>query len=234
MEFTKLTLLFSVIQFFRYILFAGSAYLFFWKWNNPLTKKYRIQQKDFKSEDLVREFKTSIVTSFIFGIVLAISFYNQRNQLFNLQTPSNLKQFWGWLIFLVLFHDTYFYWMHRLIHHPKLFNLVHKTHHLSKNPSPFAALSFHPIESFLEVAWTIPMARLLPMFTWFIFAFLIVIINVLGHLGVEIYPDFLRKNQITKYLNFSKDHNDHHNYFHGNYGLYFSFWDRIMKTYRNP
>ncbi|MEM6726698.1 MAG: sterol desaturase, partial [Bacteroidota bacterium] len=32
---------------------------------------------------------------------------------------------WIWMFFL---HDTYFYWMHRLMHHPVLFKHVHLVH----------------------------------------------------------------------------------------------------------
>ena len=43
-----------------------------------------------------------------------------------------------WLAFplMLLIHDTYFYWTHRIMHHPKLFNLFHLLHHRSTNPSP--------------------------------------------------------------------------------------------------
>jgi sterol desaturase/sphingolipid hydroxylase (fatty acid hydroxylase superfamily) len=63
----------------------------------------------------------------------------------------------GWLYYFALFpvlffiHDTYFYWIHRLMHHPVLFRWFHLVHHRSTNPSPWAAYAFHPLEAFLEV-----------------------------------------------------------------------------------
>jgi sterol desaturase/sphingolipid hydroxylase (fatty acid hydroxylase superfamily) len=124
--------------------------------------------------------------------------------------------------------------MHRTLHHPRLFSWTHKVHHLSKNPSPFAAMSFQPLEAFLEIVWIVPLAYFLPieMGVWVIFSLIIILINVLGHLGVEIYPRSWQQNRLLKYLNTSTSHNEHHQYFHGNYSLYFSYWDRWMGTFR--
>ncbi len=56
--------------------------------------------------------------------------------------------------------------------------------------------------------------------------------NVYGHLGYELYPKGFNKNRIGKWINTSVNHNQHHQYFKGNYGLYFLWWDRWMKTIR--
>ena len=233
MDFLKLYGFFSLIQFGRYILIAGGAYLFFWSRPNTWTQKKRIQKKDFTPRDLKREFLYSIVSSLIFGLILSFSFPDI-NKVRALQLMTSWPNVLFEVFILVLVHDTYFYWMHRLVHHPLLFNTIHKVHHLSTNPSPFAALSFHPIEALLEIVWICPIAYFFhfEMITWVIFGFVIIFINVLGHLNVEVYSRRWKANAILKYLNYSKDHNDHHKHFHGNYGLYLSIWDRWMKTYR--
>ena len=38
---------------------------------------------------------------------------------------------------------------------------------------------------------------------------------------------------MVKWINTSVAHNQHHQYFTGNYGLYFLFWDRMMGTLRH-
>ena len=59
---------------------------------------------------------------------------------------------WGWfslsVVCAILLHDTYFYWTHRMMHHPKLFRWFHRTHHLSHNPTPWTAYAFDPLEAF--------------------------------------------------------------------------------------
>jgi sterol desaturase/sphingolipid hydroxylase (fatty acid hydroxylase superfamily) len=54
--------------------------------------------------------------------------------------------------------------------------------------------------------------------------------NVLGHLGYEIYPKNWVRLPFLKYKTASTHHNMHHEQFNGNYGLYFTFWDKWMHT----
>lgn len=232
MEFFKLALVFSLIQFLRYFLIAGFFYVVFWKFPNKLTQQRAIQTTPFQKNDLIREFGYSTISSFIFGVILTLAFQKQQNEIYRIDLTLFKTTFW--VLLLILIHDTYFYWMHRLIHHKNIFPYVHKIHHLSRNPSPFAALSFHPYEAVLEIIWIWPLAHFvyIDMGSWVVFGFVIILINVLGHLNVEIYPESWKQNSVLKYLNFSKNHNDHHRYFNDNYGLYFSFWDRFMKTFR--
>jgi sterol desaturase/sphingolipid hydroxylase (fatty acid hydroxylase superfamily) len=56
--------------------------------------------------------------------------------------------------------------------------------------------------------------------------------NVYGHLGYELYPKGFASSRIGLWINTSVNHNQHHQYFNGNYGLYFLWWDRWMGTLR--
>ena len=51
------------------------------------------------------------------------------------------------LFFLVPFiHEVGFYFAHRLLHWPPLYEVAHKLHHRNTNPGPWSGLSMHPIE----------------------------------------------------------------------------------------
>ena len=110
----------------------------------------------------------------------------------------------------------------------------HLVHHKSTNPSPWAAYAFHPLEAIVEAGifvvflFTIPIHK----FHLLIFFFIMIVYNVYGHLGYELYPKGFNKHWLGKWINTSVNHNQHHQYFKGNYGLYFTFWDRIMGTIR--
>ena len=56
------------------------------------------------------------------------------------------------------------------------------------------------------------------------------ILNVLGHLGLELYPSNFVKNPFTFWNNTSTHHNMHHQKYNCNYGLYFNWWDRVFNT----
>lgn len=62
------------------------------------------------------------------------------------------------------------------------------------------------------------------------FLLIMLVHNVYGHTGYEIYPLWVVKSKLGKWLNNSVNHNMHYKYFKGNYGLYFRFWDELLKT----
>jgi len=115
-----------------------------------------------------------------------------------------------------------------------LFNIFHLVHHKSTNPSPFAAYAFHPLEAILEAGIFVVFLFTLPVHFYHLFFFFLfmIIYNVYGHLGWELYPKGFSKHWLGKWINTSVNHNLHHQYFKGNYGLYFLFWDRLMGTIR--
>lgn len=222
----------------RYFFFAGIAYLLYYVvWKKNFSKN-KIQLRYPKPADYRREIGFSVLTILIFS---AVPFIMLNNDSIRVHTTyyKDIHQhglLYFYLAFPIMFfmHDTYFYWMHRLMHHPKLFKTFHLLHHRSVNPSPWAAYAFHPLEAIVEVGivviflFTIPI-HLLHLGLFFIF---MIIYNVYGHLGWELYPKKFSRNRIGKWINTSVSHNQHHQHFKGNYGLYTLTWDRWMGTIR--
>jgi uncharacterized protein (DUF2147 family) len=136
------------------------------------------------------------------------------------------------LVTAIVFHDFYFYWTHRLMHHKKLFKYVHRVHHESTNPSPWAAYAFHPWEALIQALVMPILVFILPLhpLTAFLFLVYMIIRNVIGHLGFEILPKGFTKNRWLNWNTAVMHHNMHHEHFHNNYGLYFTWWDKLMKT----
>jgi sterol desaturase/sphingolipid hydroxylase (fatty acid hydroxylase superfamily) len=175
-----------------------------------------------------------VVTAVLFGTLFGVVFGGRPPVLLTRTGWGATLEFCGWLGFVVLLHDTYFYWSHRLLHHRRIFPVVHALHHRSTNPSPFAALAFHPLEAVMQVIWAVPLAVVpIPSLVWLAFSFLAIFVNVLGHCGVEPYPLSWQQHPVLKWLNFATMHNRHHLEFEGNFGLYFSVWDRVMGTSRS-
>ena len=221
------------LHFGRYLLTAGAAWLFFFGWkNNPLTARGRLQPEPFRREDLKRELGASAVTALLIGTLFGLVFGGTQPLPLSHRGLAGFGEFCLWLGFIVLVHDTFFYWSHRLLHHRRVFPLVHALHHRSTNPSPFAALAFHPLEALAQVSWAVPLSFLLPIpsVVWLAFSFLAIFINVLGHCGVEPFPERWQAHPVLKWLNFATMHNRHHLHFERHFGLYFSAWDRLMGT----
>jgi hypothetical protein len=61
---------------------------------------------------------------------------------------------------MIVAHDTWFYWTHRAMHRPRLFRVFHRTHHLSRTPTPWTAYSFSVPEALVQGAF-VPLFLLL-------------------------------------------------------------------------
>ncbi|MFA7273470.1 MAG: sterol desaturase family protein [Crocinitomicaceae bacterium] len=227
-----------VFNLFRYAFFAVLGYFI---WYILFKKKWqfkKIQSVFPKGSDYRREIGYSLVTVILFSIIgyavvsEPISNFTLRYTEFSDRTVG---YWWLSILLMILLHDTYFYWAHRLMHHKKIFNLFHLVHHRSLNPSPWAAYAFHPLEGIIEAGVIFPIVFLIPhhVSAIIVFLFFMIIYNVYGHLGYELYPKGFNKNFIGKWLNTSVNHNQHHEKITGNYGLYFLFWDRWMGTMRD-
>lgn len=217
----------------RYLVAASAAWSFFWSWRaNPWTRAKRLQPVDFTRGDVTRELLTSLRTALVFGALFGVVYAGLPVVPLSQRGALAAVEFSAWLLGLLLVHDTYFYWSHRLAHHPRVFGWLHELHHRSRNPSPFAALSFGVFDAVVQVAWAVPLVRFVPVpsLVWLVFSFVAIGINVIGHCGVEPYPLSWQRHPALKWLNFATMHNQHHLALRGNYGLYFSAWDRWMGT----
>ncbi len=237
MQFSDYFFLFSLIGV-RYLMLAAILFLLFYVIGKRKWQFKKIQQRFPRAKDYLREIGFSIASIAIFAAVPFVLLFNDSIRPHTTYFEKMDK--YGWLYFYAAFpimffmHDTYFYWMHRLMHHPKLFRAVHLVHHKSVNPSPWAAYAFHPLEAIVEAGiaaiflFTIPIHKVhLGLFFLFMITY-----NVYGHLGWELYPKGFSKSRIGRWINTSINHNQHHQYFKGNYGLYTLIWDRWMGTIR--
>ncbi len=224
-----------IISVVRYIVFGGLAFLFFYVLFRNKSLFAKIQQKWPAKADYVREVFYSLLTFIIFAItplVLNEPHIKPYTSIYRNLHDHSMLYFWLLFPVMLLVHDTYFYWAHRIMHHPRLFSFFHVVHHKSTNPSPWASFSFQPAEAFVESGIIYLFAFLFPVHLIHIMVFLVfmTIYNVYGHLGFELFPKGANTHWLFKWFNTSVNHNMHHQYFKGNYGLYFTWWDRIMKT----
>jgi lathosterol oxidase len=223
------------LSLIRYFILAGIPFMLFYKVFTAWFNDNKIQNRKANVKDFLREIGHSLQTTAVFAVIGYLALYSPVKNYTKLYTDINAyPSWWIWvsLIISLIIHDTYFYWMHRLLHHKKLFKLAHVVHHQSTNPSPWASYSFHFIEAWTEGAVLFVIMFLIPMHPLTVVLFTIVgfIINVYGHLGYEIAPKQLRNSVLFEVLNTSVHHNVHHSKFKGNYGLYFRVWDRLMGT----
>jgi sterol desaturase/sphingolipid hydroxylase (fatty acid hydroxylase superfamily) len=232
---TKIFFINFIFLTLRYVFFSGIAFGIFWVWKKKYFEPHRIQSKFPKAQKIQSEIKYSISTFFIFALV-GVGIYVARTtgytKIYLSISDYGYMYFFFTIILSIVLHDAYFYFMHKLMHHKFLFKHVHMVHHNSINPSPFAAFSFHPLEAILEAGIVPLIVVSFPIHPLAILSLLLFMtaLNVLGHLGYELYPSNFVRSKWTNWNNTSTHHNMHHQKFNCNYGLYFNWWDKLFNT----
>ncbi|MGJ4751772.1 sterol desaturase family protein [Leptospira kmetyi] len=223
-----------LIDFLRYLLFASVAFLFFYVWKHPFQSR-KIQKRTVSNSQYKREFLYSVSSVFVYTGVTFIVFLLRKYGYFKFYDRIE-EHGWTYLISstiaILVIQDFYFYWTHRLMHTRLFFKAVHKVHHESITPSPWAAYSFSPWEALIHALIMPIVAFLFPIHPLALMIFMTfqIVRNVLGHSGYEIFPSWMISNRILKFINTNTNHDMHHQTFRHNYGLYTTIWDSLFGT----
>lgn len=167
------------IVLLRYLIIAAIAFLIFYQLKRQAWTYKKIQLRFPISRDYIREILYSVVTAVIFTLVGYLIFmtpFRTFTKLYTQLDEYGLSYFFFSIILMLLIHDTYFYWTHRAMHHPRLFAILHRVHHLSTNPSPWAAFAFHPLEAVVEAGIILVLALIMPVHAYSIALFLLFMI----------------------------------------------------------
>jgi lathosterol oxidase len=222
---------------FWYVGLALTLWLAFYIVLRKVLARRKISGKGPRPWQISRELRHSLRSIVVYGLVdipLVYAAWSGWTRLY-----SHIDQYgWAWYVasigVMIVIHDAYFYWTHRTMHHKLFYRWMHRTHHLSTDPTPWAAYAFSPAEAFVQagiapvIIFTVPVHPT----AFALFMFWQISFNVFGHNGYEIYPRWFLRTPLGFILNTPTHHNLHHEKFRGNYGLYFNVWDRLMGTNR--
>ncbi len=221
----------------RYVVAAGLftiALLVFRSW----ARRKKIQGRRATRKDYTREIASSLRTSVVFALTTFLTLALREFGLVEvkLETFTLLTVLWQTALMIVV-HDAYFYWMHRGLHHKRLFRVTHLHHHKSRTPTPWTAYSFSTWEAVTEALFipifmlaTSTMGIAMTGLAIFLFLWHMIFRNVIGHLGVELYPAGWADSRWLGWWNTTTHHDLHHSSGNKNFGLYFTWWDRWMGT----
>ncbi len=218
-----------------YALLASAAWLFFFVAFRGAMARRKVSRLDPTRRQVAREVLHSLRSVAVFGLVTGAVVYAGLCGWTRLYRRVD-EYGRAWLLLsvgvMVLMHDTYFYWAHRLMHHRRLFRLLHRTHHLSTSPTLWAAYAFSPLEALVQAGIGPLIVFTVPTHPAAFGAFMLwqVAVNVLGHCGHEIFPRWFLRSPAGLVLNSVTHHTLHHEKVGSNYGLYFNVWDRLMGT----
>jgi sterol desaturase/sphingolipid hydroxylase (fatty acid hydroxylase superfamily) len=220
-----------------YILAASLFYCWLYLWKKDALQHSKTQTEELTAAQIKRELIYGVVSLIVFAstgfIVYLLYHYGYSQVYLDIWKYGAIYLFIS-SVLMIFFHDLYFYWTHRMLHLPGWWKKIHHIHHLSSNTSPFTAVSFHPVEAIIQAAVLPLIIVLIPAHPFAIFFFLLYMVykNVRGHAGYEFTNAANRKNKWNQLHSYAIHHNMHHLHGTGNYGLYFTIWDRLMKTFR--
>jgi sterol desaturase/sphingolipid hydroxylase (fatty acid hydroxylase superfamily) len=219
----------------RYFLVAGGTHLLI----HSVLKQFFVDRgiaiKPPVWESIKRDIKLSLFSTVIFALSAAFTIFEFDQG----QTVlyADLDQYGLWYLGLsfvavLLLQDTYFYFIHRLFHHPLLFKWLHLGHHLSKQPTPWTSFAFDPAEAVFQALFLVVIVFTIPLH--FLTAIAIIMTmtvwSVLNHLGFSLFPTSGYLSWMGWFAIGPAHHLVHHHKFTKHYGLYFTFWDRLLGT----
>jgi len=125
--------------------------------------------------------------------------------------------------------DYIIYWSHRIFHLPFLYKNFHKLHHTYKQPTAFSVTAIHPVEFVFNQCIYIAPMFLLPVH-WVPFSFILMYTyyhGIIDHSGITFKRQWWQPWQPDCIF-----HDNHHQYFHVNFGFNIEYWDKLHGTYR--
>lgn len=239
-QFLGITAALTVIIAARYLLLSGLFYWLLWQRGGEKLNATRLNRERPMRPIIMQEIRLSLLSSVVYAIPAAIALVALLNG--GTAVYYDWRSFGGvpylalsFFLYLAV-QDAYYYWAHRLMHHPRLFRWMHAGHHRSRQPTPFASFAFDPAEAALT-GWVLPaMVFIIPIHIAALIALLLLmsVVAIFNHSGWEILPRWLVRGPIGSQLISATHHSYHHIRFDRNYGLFFRFWDRVMGTDTMP
>jgi Delta7-sterol 5-desaturase len=222
-------------DFLRYALTAAVVYGLLWVLLSERLSGRRILDGGHRTGEIPHEIGYSMLTVLIFATngLLVFSLKSAGyTRIYSDIAEYGWVYWWLSVAVIIVVHDAYFYWTHRLLHRGWWFRHVHSVHHRSTSPTPWAAYSFHPVEAVIQAVFLPVFVLAIPIHGAAIFVFLLhmIVNNCVGHSGFEILPWRAATRGWLRWKTTVTHHHFHHARNRGNYGLYFTWWDRLCGT----
>jgi lathosterol oxidase len=224
----------------RYLLMTGAYYSIVSVWFKRNTNQFKINPSRASNTDMRNEIFWALLNNVNFFFMGVGVYFLYRHGLLKIYFDIHEvggKLGWLYAILIVpvvlILHDAYFFWSHYLMHRTPLKKYSHHhVHHQFHNISPWAAFSVHPAEGFIEVLVRPLILMTIPLHPYSIIAFAIITfgLNIIGHSGYEFFPEGYPSSPLTRLNSCATFHYIHHKHSGYHFGLFLTFWDRLMGT----
>lgn len=228
----------SVVTFWG---LGGLVHVAYYKRRRDRAHEWKLQPKRFLKDDLVRHsFKLGGFNIIIGGIVGGTFSWHVVNGgwstlYFDLarwpDAPGGMVTNLVWLPISALLCyamiDAGLYYSHRFMHNKWIFKYIHRWHHRYTAPVIFTTTATHPLE-FLVFQFFVMLPVVVVPMHWSVYLVVVLytyLIGMIDHCGIKVqWP--------LPFHTGNRFHDDHHVYFHCNYGHHTQLWDRLHGTLR--
>ncbi len=219
----------------RYFLVAGGTYLVLYSPLSQFLNSPELTHQPLSWPSIRHDIQLSVCSAGIFALAAASIMSGYSEGITRLY--SHYQQHGVWYLgvsyaTVLILQDTYFYFTHRLFHHPRLFPWLHRGHHRSRYPTPWTSFAFDPLEALVQSLFLVGIVFVIPLHWVTVLAVLITmtIWAVLNHLGLDRLPLAFPHHWLGKWFIGPAHHSVHHLKYTTHYGLYFTFWDKLLGT----
>ncbi|MBD2067324.1 sterol desaturase family protein [Leptolyngbya sp. FACHB-671] len=219
----------------RYFLVAGGTYLLFYSRFSQSFVDRNLQHRTPSWRSIQRDIQLSVLSAGVFALAAAFTLSAYSWGITRLYSHPQQYGLWylgmSYVAVLVL-QDTYFYFTHRLFHHPNLFPWLHQGHHRSHHPTPWTSFAFDPLEAVVQSFFLIGIIFVIPLHFVTLIAVLttMTVWAALNHLGIDRLPASFPHHWFGRWFIGPAHHSIHHLKYTTHYGLYFTFWDILLGT----
>ncbi|MDJ0635088.1 MAG: sterol desaturase family protein [Xenococcaceae cyanobacterium MO_188.B29] len=218
----------------RYFLLAGGTYWLFYSSSNKSLIKQPGNLDSPSHKAIKKDIALSVITALALAICSAIvmTIYDSgATRLYSSIDDYGTLYLVSSFLGVILLQDTCYYFFHRGFHHPAIYNWLHRGHHRSTNPTPWTSFALDFPEALIQGLFMVAIVFIIPLHIYVVVLWLITMTvwALVNHLGFELFPSFPH-HWLGKWFISSDHHSLHHRIHTRHYGLYFTFWDRLLGT----
>ena len=224
-------LTFFVIILIRYFVVAGGTYWLFYASDKHIENpNLKTIQKKLIKEDITLSIAATVASAICAAIVMTV-YDSGATRLYSSANEYGIWYLAASFVGVILLQDAGYYFLHRGFHHPFVYSWLHRGHHRSKNPTPWTSFALDFPEALIQGLFLVATIFLIPIHFGILALWLITMTvwSLVTHLGFELFPSF-PDHWLGKWFISSDHHSLHHRRYTRHYGLYFTFWDRLLGT----
>lgn len=224
----------TTISYVIYLGIGGFLHWYYYVRQRDRAEEWKCQPKKFMSPELERHEillgSFSLLLGSTMSAIIACYIMNGgwTTIYYNVNDYGWLWYFLSWPVVFV-WQDYLTYWHHRMYHLPSLYKHFHKLHHKYKQPTAFSVTAIHPIE-FLHMQGVLVSPMVLFPVHWTVFVTILMYLyyhGIIDHSGINFKAYWWQPWQPDCIF-----HDNHHQYFHVNFGFNCALWDKIHGTHR--